>query len=133
MMKFSILSAKGPAKPARSEHAGQRESDAVRLRQSRDEARRVIRCLAAALGLALACSAWAQAEPGWEAARKAIIADYAKQQPGDKVQEGTGPDKREAILIAVRYYGSALVQRAAGSRAPHKGVGENRVGGRRRG
>ena len=91
----------------------------------------MIRCLAAALGLALACSAWAQAEPGWEAARKAIIADYAKQQPGDKVQEVTGPDKREAILIAVRYYGSALVRRADGSRARDKVLVEYRLVGSR--
>ena len=90
----------------------------------------MIRCLAAALGLALACSAWAQAEPGWEAARKAIIADYAKQQPGDKVQEVTGPDKREAILIAVRYYGSALVERVYRSRARGEELVEDRPVGR---
>lgn len=91
----------------------------------------MIRCLAAALGLALACGAWGQTEPGWEAARKAIIADYAKQQPGDKVQEVTGPERREAIIIAVRYYGSALVQRADGSRARDKVLVEYRLVGSR--
>jgi hypothetical protein len=54
----------------------------------------------------------AQTAPDWEAARKAILADYAKQQPGDKVIEITGPEKREAIILAVRYYGHVLIERA---------------------
>jgi hypothetical protein len=89
------------------------------------------------LRLALACfllaplAAAAQPEPGWEAARKAIIADYAKQQPGDKVQEVTGPEKREAIIIAVRYYGSVLVQRADGSRTRDRVLVEYRLVGSR--
>lgn len=60
----------------------------------------------------ISSGALAQPAPGWEQARKDILADYAKQQPGDKVLEITGPDKREGVLIAVRYYGTALVERA---------------------
>jgi hypothetical protein len=87
--------------------------------------------------LALACflflplAAAAQPAPAWEAARAEILKDYAKQQPGDKVLEVTGPDKREAILIAIRYYGSALVQRADGSKSRDKVVVEYRLVGSR--
>ena len=69
--------------------------------------------LALALLLFIPLAAAAQVAPAWEAARAAILKDYAKQQPGDKVLEVTGPERREAIIIAIRYYGSALVQRAA--------------------
>jgi hypothetical protein len=54
----------------------------------------------------------AQTAPDWEAAKKAILADYAKQQPGDKVLEITGPEKRDAVILAVRYYGRVLIERA---------------------
>jgi hypothetical protein len=89
---------------------------------------RLLRSIAwiAILVPALAC---AQAEPGWEAARKAILADYAKQQPRDKVLEVTGPDKREAIIIAVRYYGSVLLQRADGTKSRDKVLVEYRLVG----
>jgi len=76
-------------------------------------------------------SAAAQTAPAWEAARAEIIKDYAKQQPGDKVLEVTGPEKREAIIIAIRYYGSALVQRADGSRSRDKVLVEYRLVGSR--
>ena len=66
------------------------------------------------------CTALAQPAPAWEQARKDIVADYAKQQPGDKVLEVTGPEKREGVLIAVRYYGSALVERADKTRSRDK-------------
>ena len=65
-------------------------------------------------------AALAQPAPAWEQARKDILADYAKQQPGDKVLEITGPEKREGVLIAVRYYGSALVERADKTRSRDK-------------
>lgn len=61
--------------------------------------------------------AFAQTAPGWEQAKKAVLADYARQQPGDKVLEIAGPDKRDAIIIAVRYYGNALVERADKTRS----------------
>ena len=83
--------------------------------------------------LVLACflftplAAAAQTAPAWEAARAEIIKDYARQQPGDKVLEVTGPEKREAILIAIRYYGSALVQRADGSKSRDKVLVEYRL------
>lgn len=89
------------------------------------------------LRLVLACflltplAAAAQTAPAWEAARAEIIKDYARQQPGDKVLEVTGPEKREAILIAIRYYGSALVQRADGSRSRDKVLVEYRLVGSR--
>ena len=73
----------------------------------------------------------AQVAPAWDAARAAIVKDYAKQQPGDKVLEVTGPEKREAILIAIRYYGSALVQRADGSKTRDKVRVEYRLVGSR--
>jgi hypothetical protein len=81
--------------------------------------------------LFLPLAAAAQPAPAWEAARAEILKDYAKQQPGDKVLEVTGPEKREAILIAVRYYGSALVQRADGSRSRDKLWVEYRLVGSR--
>lgn len=87
-------------------------------------------CLVVA-GLLFMAGAWAQPEPGWEAARKAIAANYAKHQPGDKLQEVNGPDKREAILIAVRYYGTTLVQRADGGRTRDRVVVEYRLVGSR--
>ena len=73
----------------------------------------------------------AQTAPAWEAARAAILKDYAKEQPGDKVLEVTGPEKREAILIAIRYYGSAQVQRADGSKTRDKVLVEYRLVGSR--
>lgn len=73
----------------------------------------------------------AQTAPAWEAARAEILKDYAKQQPGDKVLEVTGPEKREAIIIAIRYYGSALVQRADGSKSRDKVLVEYRLVGSR--
>lgn len=85
--------------------------------------------LALVLFLLAPLAAAAQTAPAWEAARAAILKDYAKQQPGDKVLEVTGPDKREAIIIAIRYYGSALVQRADGSKSRDKVLVEYRLVG----
>lgn len=76
-------------------------------------------------------NAAAQTAPPWEAARADILKDYAKQQPGDKVLEVTGPEKREAILIAIRYYGSALVQRADGTKSRDRVLVEYRLVGSR--
>ena len=73
----------------------------------------------------------AQQAPDWEQARSAILADYAKQQPADKVLEVTGPERREAILIAVRMYGSALIQRADGTRSRDRVLVEYRLVGDR--
>ncbi len=83
------------------------------------------------LALLFPAFAVAQTAPAWEVARTAIIKDYAKQQPGDKVLEVTGPDNREAILIAIRYYGTAQVQRADGSRTRDKVLVEYRLVGSR--
>jgi hypothetical protein len=73
----------------------------------------------------------AQTAPAWEAAQTAIVADYAKQQPADKVLEVNGPDKRDAILIAVRYWATALVERADKSRSRDKVWVEYRLVGDR--
>ena len=73
----------------------------------------------------------AQTAPGWDEARKAVVADYAKQQPGDKVLEVNGPDKRDAILIAVRYWGTTLVERADKTRSRDKVWVEYRLVGDR--
>jgi hypothetical protein len=75
--------------------------------------------------------AGAQTAPPWETARAAIFKDYAKQQPGDRVLEVTGPDKREAIIVAIRYYGSALVQRTDGSKSRDRVLVEYRLVGSR--
>ena len=83
------------------------------------------------LALLFPVLAGAQTAPAWEAARAAIIKDYAKQQPGDKVLEVTGPEKREAIIIAIRYYGTAQVQRADGSKTRDKVLVEYRLVGSR--
>jgi hypothetical protein len=73
----------------------------------------------------------AQQAPGWEQARGAILADYARQQPADKVLEVTGPERREANLLAVRMYGSALVERADGTRNRDRVLVEYRLVGDR--
>jgi len=71
-------------------------------------------CVAALLAPA---SAWPQPAPGWEQARKDVLADYRKQQPGDKVLEITGPERKEGVAIVVRYYGGATVERADKSKS----------------
>lgn len=73
----------------------------------------------------------AQQAPDWEQARGAILADYARQQPDDKVIEITGPERREAILLAVRMYGSALIERADGTRSRDRLLVEYRLVGDR--
>ena len=73
----------------------------------------------------------AQTAPAWEEARKAIIADYARHQSGARVVEINGPDKRDAILIAVRYWGTALVERADKTRTRDKVWVEYRLVGER--
>jgi hypothetical protein len=75
--------------------------------------------------------ALAQTAPGWDAARKAIAADYARHQPGAKVLEISGPDKRDAVLIAVRYWGTTLVERADKMRSRDKVWVEYRLVGDR--
>jgi len=85
--------------------------------------------LVCTLALLFPALARAQTAPAWEAARAEILKDYAKQQPGDKVLEVSGPEKREAIIIAIRYYGSALVQRADGTKSRDKVLVEYRLVG----
>lgn len=74
-------------------------------------------------------TALAQQAPGWDAARQAIIKDYAREQPGDKVIEVAGPEKREAVLIAIRYYGSALIERPDGTKSRDRVIVEYRLVG----
>ncbi len=62
-------------------------------------------------------AASAQPAPGWEQARKDVLADYKKQQPGDKVLEITGPERKEGVAIVIRYYGGATVERADKSKS----------------
>lgn len=90
-----------------------------------------MKIIVAAMLAVFCCSAGAQVAPGWDEAKRAILADYARQQPGDKVLELGGPDKRDAIIIAVRYYGNALVERADGSRTRDKLWIEYRLVGER--
>lgn len=71
----------------------------------------LLRSVCAALLLVPSALA-AQPAPDWEQAKKDVLADYRKQQPGDQVKEIRGPERREGVAIAVRYYGSASVERA---------------------
>ena len=61
--------------------------------------------------------AWSQPAPGWEQAKKDVLADYKKQQPGDQVLEITGPERKEGVAIVLRYYGGAIVERADKSKS----------------
>ena len=62
-------------------------------------------------------AALAQPAPSWEQAKKDVLADYKKQQPGDQVKEITGPERKEGVAIVIRYYGSAEVERADKSKS----------------
>jgi hypothetical protein len=62
-------------------------------------------------------AASAQPAPSWDQAKKDVLADYRKQQPGDKVLEITGPEKKEGVAIVIRYYGGAQVERADKSKS----------------
>jgi|SRR6185369_4204840 len=85
--------------------------------------------LAAFLFLPLAAAA--QPAPDWNQAKKDVLADYKKQQPGDKVLELSGPERKEGIAIVVRYYGSAAIERADKSRSQDKFWVEYRLFGSR--
>jgi hypothetical protein len=82
-------------------------------------------------GFIAAGSAWAQPAPSWEQAKKDVLADYRKQQPGDKVLEITGPERKEGIAILMRYYGGALVERADKSKSSDRFWVEYRLFGSR--
>lgn len=84
-----------------------------------------------ALALFVPALAGAQPAPGWEQAKKDILADYKKQQPGDKVLELSGPQRKEGALIVVRYYGSAVVERADKSKTHDRFWVEYRLFGSR--
>ena len=71
-------------------------------------------CVVAFLAPALARS---QPAPAWEQAKKDVLADYKKQQPGDRVLEITGPERKEGVAIVIRYYGGATVERADKSKS----------------
>ena len=71
-------------------------------------------CIAAAL---TATSVWSQPAPDWEQAKRDVLADYKKQQPGDRVMELTGPERKEGVAIVIRYYGGAQVERADKSKS----------------
>jgi hypothetical protein len=73
--------------------------------------------LLALAGLLAVTCAWAQPAPSWDQAKKDVLADYRKQQPGDKVLEITGPERQEGVLIVIRYYGGAQVERADKSKS----------------
>jgi hypothetical protein len=83
--------------------------------------------LLAALLVPLAASA--QPAPSWDQARKDVLADYKKQQPGDKVLEITGPEKKEGVAIVIRYYGGAQVERADKSKSSDRFFVEYRLFG----
>jgi len=62
-------------------------------------------------------TASAQPAPSWDQAKKDVLADYRKQQPGDKVLDISGPEKKEGVAIVIRYYGGAQVERADKSKS----------------
>ena len=83
-------------------------------------------CLAALLA---SSPAFSQPAPDWEQAKRDVLADYKKQQPGDKVLEITGPERREGVAIAIRYYGGAQVERADKSKSSDRFFVEYRLFG----
>jgi len=85
-------------------------------------------CIAAVFA---AMPAWSQPAPGWDQAKKDVLADYKKQQPGDKVLELSGPERKEGVAIAIRYYGSAAIERADKSRSQDRFWVEYRLFGSR--
>jgi hypothetical protein len=68
-------------------------------------------------GLAVCGIALAQPAPSWEQARKDVLDNYGKHQPGAKVLEITGPERKEGVAIVIRYYGGAQVERADKSKS----------------
>ena len=92
---------------------------------------RTFATLALASFLLLPLAAAAQPAPGWEQAKKDVLADYRKQQPGDQVKEIRGPERQEGIAILIRYYGSASVERADKSRSEDRFWVEYRLFGTR--
>ena len=74
-------------------------------------------------------AAVAQPAPSWDQAKKEVLADYAKQQPGAKVLEITGPEKKEGVAIVIRYYGSAQVERFGDSKSSDRFFVEYRLFG----
>lgn len=76
----------------------------------------VIRALLASAAL-VPLFALAQPAPSWDQAKKDVLADYKKAQPGDKVLEITGPERKEGVAIVIRYYGGAMVERADKSKS----------------
>lgn len=88
-----------------------------------------IRWVLAILPFAFAASSWAQPAPSWDQAKKDVLADYKKQQPGDRVLDISGPERKEGVAIALRYYGSASVERADKSRSSDRFFVEYRLFG----
>jgi hypothetical protein len=74
---------------------------------------------------------WAQAAPSWDQAKRDVLADYKKQQPGDRVLEITGPERKEGVAIVIRYYGGAQVERADKSKTSDRFWVEYRLFGSR--
>lgn len=95
------------------------------------QSRMISRWIVAILGFGLAGAALAQPAPDWEQAKRDVLADYKKQQPGDRVIELAGPERKEGVAIALRYYGSALVERADKSRSSDRFFVEYRLFGSR--
>lgn len=87
-------------------------------------------CLMVA-GLVFCVIAWAQPAPSWEQAKRDVLADYKKQQPGDKVLEITGPERKEGVAIVIRYYGGAQIERADKSKTSDRFWIEYRLFGSR--
>jgi hypothetical protein len=85
-------------------------------------------CIAAAF---IATSAWSQPAPSWEQAKKDVLADYKKQQPGDKVLDISGPERKEGVAIVLRYYGSATIERSDKSKSSDRFWVEYRLFGSR--
>ena len=70
-----------------------------------------MRALAFVLPCALAAPALAQQAPSWEDAKKAIVADYKKEQPKDKVLEVSAAEESDFRFIALCHFANVLVER----------------------
>ncbi|HYG56450.1 MAG TPA: hypothetical protein VD965_14230 [Burkholderiales bacterium] len=81
------------------------------------------------VGMLFSLAALGQTQsPTWEAARAAIENDFARGDHGKLVQL-SGPDRRELGLITVRWHGTALVQRADGTRWRERVLAEYKLVG----
>lgn len=77
----------------------------------------------------LAAPAMAQPAPQWEDAKKAILEDYKRHQPDDKVLELVRAQQSELRFLAVRHFAKVTVERADKTRTRDHVYAEYRLVG----